>query len=71
MTIKQVTIRDIDAVRVVTISNPPRGYMNTETASELCDVLEASEKNANVKALVFTGGLDGVFIRHYDVGEIM
>lgn len=67
----QVSTNDIGAVRLVTINNPPRGYMNAETAAELCDILEASETDDSVNVLVFTGGVDGVFIRHYDVGEIV
>ena len=69
--VTQVSTKDMGAVRVATINNPPRGYMNAETATELCDILEAAESDANINALVFTGGVDDVFIRHYDVSEIV
>lgn len=68
---KQVSTQDIGAVRIATINNPPRGYMDSETATELCTILEACELDDNVNALVFTGGIEGVFIRHYDVSEIV
>lgn len=66
----QVSTKDMGAVRIATINNPPRGYMNAETATELCDILIAAESDPNINALVFTGGIEDVFIRHYDVSEI-
>ena len=67
----QVDISDEEGVRLLTISNPPRGYMNIDTASELLQQLQDAEKDPSVKVLVFTGGVPGVFIRHYDVSEIV
>ncbi|GAB5489385.1 MAG: enoyl-CoA hydratase-related protein [Parasphingorhabdus sp.] len=67
----QVSTKDMGAIRIATINNPPRGYMNAETATELCDILDAAESDKNINTLVFTGGIEGVFIRHYDVSEIV
>jgi len=67
----QVSTEDRGAVRIATINNPPRGYMNAETATELCEVLAAAEIDEGVNVLVFTGGIENVFIRHYDVSEIV
>lgn len=67
----QVSTQDMGAVRIATITNPPRGYMNATTATELCDTLEAAEKDPDINVLMFTGGIDDVFIRHYDVQEIV
>ncbi len=69
--VTQVSTKDTGAIRIATINNPPRGYMNAETATELCDILEAAESDKNINTLVFTGGIEGVFIRHYDVSEIV
>jgi len=69
--VTQVSTKDMGAVRIATINNPPRGYMNAETATELCDILAAAERDPNISTLVFTGGIEGVFIRHYDVSEIV
>ena len=66
----QVAIRDQGAVRLVTLTNPPRGYMNAAGAAELLVALDAALGDPAVRAIVFTGGLPGVFIRHYDVSEI-
>ena len=66
----QVTTRDIGAVRLVTLTNPPRGYLNAAGSAELLAALEAALGDSAVRAIVFTGGIPGVFIRHYDVSEI-
>ncbi|MFN2100795.1 enoyl-CoA hydratase/isomerase family protein [Altererythrobacter sp. MF3-039] len=67
----QVTASDDGGVRLLTIANPPLGYMNAETATELLDHLREAQTDDAVRVIVFTGGVPGVFIRHYDVGEIV
>lgn len=67
---KQVTTRDHGAVRLVTLTNPPHGYLNAAGAAELLTALDAALGDPAVRAIVFTGGVPGVFIRHYDVSEI-
>ena len=60
-----------DGVATVTFNNPPRGYMNApqvDAANVIVDTLEALD---DVRAVIFTGGVPGVFIRHYDVGELV
>jgi enoyl-CoA hydratase/carnithine racemase len=58
-------------IATVTFNNPPRGYMNAaqvEAANAIVDTIEALD---GVRAVIFTGGVPGVFIRHYDVGELV
>jgi enoyl-CoA hydratase len=57
-------------VRVITLTNPPRGYLNAAGSAELLAALEAALGDPAVRAIVFTGGVPGIFIRHYDVSEI-
>src|SRR5579862_2478079 len=59
------------AVAVVRFDNPPRGYLNAAQTRELSAVLETLAADAAVRVAVFTGAVPGVFIRHYDVGEII
>jgi enoyl-CoA hydratase/carnithine racemase len=66
----QVNTRDLGAVRLVTLTNPPRGYLNAAGAAELLVALDTALGDPAVRAIVFTGGIPGVFIRHYDVSEI-
>jgi enoyl-CoA hydratase/carnithine racemase len=66
----QVTTSDRGPVRIITLTNPPRGYMNATNAAELLGALQDALAAPEIRVIVFTGGLPGVFIRHYDVGEI-
>jgi enoyl-CoA hydratase/carnithine racemase len=66
-----VTVTDDEGVRLLTITNPPRGYLDAAVSSEVLDHLRAALTDECVRAIVFTGGLAGVFVRHYDVGEIV
>lgn len=66
----QIAIDDRGAVRTLTITNPPRGYMNAATAAQLVEALRAALDDPAVRVVVFAGGVPGVFIRHYDVAEI-
>ena len=65
---------DIDepAVGVVrcTMSNPPRHTLVADEVAELVDFVAAMRERADVRVVIFTGGGEGVFIRHYEVGEL-
>ncbi|MEQ8745380.1 enoyl-CoA hydratase/isomerase family protein [Pyruvatibacter sp.] len=66
-----IMMSDDGPVAIVTFENPPMGYMNLEMVKELDRIVAAHETDDNVRAIVFTGGLPNVFIRHYDVAEIV
>jgi enoyl-CoA hydratase/carnithine racemase len=66
---KQVTLgSEGDGVAVVRFDNPPHGYMDETTETELEAALDAIEGRETLRVVVLTGAQDGVFIRHYDVG---
>ena len=65
-----VTNEDHGAVRLVTYANPPLGTMTAAGSNEMLEVVSAAAEDAAVRVIVITGGLPGVFIRHYDVGEL-
>ncbi len=58
-------------VATVRFANPPRGYLNAAQTAELGAAIEALAVDPSVKVVVFAGDVPGVFIRHYDVGEIL
>ena len=66
-----VSVAIKDAIAVVTLSNPPRGYMNAEQVTELGEIVDRLASDDAVRVVIFTGGVPGVFIRHYDVAEIV
>jgi enoyl-CoA hydratase len=66
----QLSVQRNGAVATVTITNPPMGYMDSGTVPELDAVTKELEADDSVRAVVLTGGLPGVFIRHYSVVEL-
>jgi len=66
----QVAVERDDRVAIVTITNPPMGYMDSGTVPELGAAMLELEADESVRAVVITGGLPGVFIRHYSVAEL-
>ncbi|MGL4542658.1 MAG: enoyl-CoA hydratase/isomerase family protein [Polymorphobacter sp.] len=60
-----------DGIATVTFTNPPRGYMNAPQVAAANAVVDTLEALDGVRAVIFTGGVPGVFIRHYDVGELV
>ncbi len=57
-------------VAVVTYANPPFGTMTAAGSNEMLAVVRVLAEDDAVRAIVITGGLPGIFIRHYDVGEL-
>jgi enoyl-CoA hydratase len=68
--VPQVEVHRTGHVATITITNPPRGYMEATTVAELDQATAALESDSDVRAVVITGGLPGVFIRHYSVHEL-
>jgi len=67
---KHINVRDEGRVRIATLVNPPRNLMNATMVQELHSVVDALEQDDAVRVLMLTGGADGIFITHYDVGEL-
>jgi enoyl-CoA hydratase/carnithine racemase len=59
-----------DATLVCTIANPPQNFLNATIVAELTQLADAVEEDEAVRALVLTGGGEGIFITHYDVSEL-
>jgi enoyl-CoA hydratase/carnithine racemase len=59
--------------RVVTVrlTNPPRNFMTGRMVAELDGLVRDLEGDGGVGAVVLTGAVDGAFITHFDVGEIL
>ncbi len=65
-----VTTETRGAVRLITYANPPFGTMTAAGSTEMHEAVSAAAGDAGVRAIVITGGVPGIFIRHYDVGEL-
>jgi len=62
----QVTVSTNDGIALVRLTNPPHGFMNNDTVSELFEHVTRLNDDDDVRVVAFTGGMDGIFIRHFD-----
>jgi len=58
------------AAVVLTYANPPWGTMTAAGAREMYAEARTALDDPEVRCLVLTGGVPGIFIRHYDVDEL-
>jgi enoyl-CoA hydratase len=67
---KHFTVDQHEHVQVWTISNPPMNYMTAPMSQELLELVGRAENDADTRAIILTGGVDGKFITHYSVDEL-
>jgi enoyl-CoA hydratase len=67
---KYLQTRREGAVLVVTMTNPPRNLLNAAMVEELHTLVDTLPDDESIRVLVLTGGTEGIFITHYDVGEL-
>jgi enoyl-CoA hydratase/carnithine racemase len=65
-----VTVERRGGAAVVTYANPPFGTMTAAGAQEMLDAVRPLVDDPAVRSIIITGGVPGIFIRHYDVGEL-
>lgn len=63
---KQLKVERRGPVALVRFDNPPHGYMNNDTLGDLETLIAELDAQADVRAVVYTGAMDDVFIRHFD-----
>ena len=69
-TYKYVSLQREGTTLLATLANPPRNLLNAPMVAELTALVAAVEKDTEVRALILTGGAEGIFITHYDVSEL-
>jgi enoyl-CoA hydratase len=65
-----LTIGRAGGVVTCTMGNPPRHTMVAREVAELRQFVDDLADDPTVRVVVFTGGGEDVFIRHYEVGEL-
>ncbi len=59
-----------DSTVIARLSNPPRNLLNAKMVLELGALAREAEEDISVRSIILTGDAEGVFITHYDVGEL-
>lgn len=59
--------------RVLTVrfDAPPHNFMDRRMVKELDELTRSLRRDRSIRAVVLTGARDGVFVTHYDIGEIL
>jgi len=65
-----VTVERRGGAAVVTYANPPIGTMTAAGAQEMLETIRPLAEDRAVRSIILTGGVAGIFVRHYDVGEL-
>lgn len=65
-----VTVEQSGPAAVIRYANPAFGTMTAAGAAQMHAAIQAAADAPDTRAIVITGGLPGIFIRHYDVGEL-
>ncbi len=65
-----VSVERRGGATVVTYANPPFGTMTGAGAQEMLEKMRPLAGDGGVRSIVITGGVPGIFIRHYDVDEL-
>jgi enoyl-CoA hydratase/carnithine racemase len=59
------------AAAVLFYANAPKGTMTATGAGQLLEAFQSAAADPTVRVIVVTGGEPGMFIRHYDVEELV
>jgi len=65
-----VSVERRDGAAVITYANPPLGTMTAAGSREMYAAVKAAADDPAVRSVILTGGVPGIFVRHYDVGEL-
>ena len=66
-----VTTEQRGGALIARYANPPMSYMTGPGTEALLRVVQQAAADPAVRVLILAGGQDGVFVRHYDVSEIV
>lgn len=67
---RYLQIRREGPVLTAAINNPPQNLLNAPIVGELWRLAEEVAADTDVRVLVLSGAVDGIFVTHYDVGEL-
>jgi len=66
----EITLEARGSTRIIRYGNPPRHYMTGDGSARLAAAINDAAAEADIRAIILTG-TDDVFVRHFDVSEIV
>lgn len=66
---KYLRIERHGAILVVRFYNPPTNLLTAAMTGEIRDLVHRVDADAETRVVIFTGGVPGFFIQHYDTSE--
>ena len=66
-----VTSQKDNGIGIITFNNPPKGFLTSEMIAETIPMIEDLDNDDSIKTVIFTGGIKGIFIKHFSVEEIL
>lgn len=70
MNFQYLQISRNERVLTVKLANPPFNFLTSAMMEELDQLLSSIETDADIGAVILTSAIDGIFLTHFDVGEI-
>jgi enoyl-CoA hydratase len=67
---KYLRVERHGAILVVRFYNPPTNLLTATMASEIRDLVHRVDADTKTRVVIFTGGVPGYFIQHYDTSEM-
>jgi len=67
---EHLSLEQRGGVLTCTLSNPPRHTLTAKGVRELRQLVDDLNADASIRVLVFVGEDPGIFIAHYEVGEV-
>jgi len=58
-------------VLIATFNRPPRNLMHAPMVAELSRLVSEVDADEDIRVVILTGAVDGYFIQHYDVRELI
>ncbi|NPA25672.1 MAG: enoyl-CoA hydratase/isomerase family protein [Deltaproteobacteria bacterium] len=60
-----------ERIGIIEFYNPPYNFMTAEMVRELDDLTRNWAKNPEIRAIILTSGIEGLFISHYEIKDIL
>ena len=68
---KFIRTRIEERIGIIEFYNPPHNFMTAEMVRELDDLTRRWARDPEIRAVILTSGIEGLFISHYEIRDIL